>query len=274
MHEKNVYFMHSYLPSMPEGRYSRIEKLKKIGPGNLQKLQTLSVAVIGIGGTGSLLTEMLASNGIARITIIDRDYVEESNLHRQIIFSESDIGKRKVDAAARRISQINASTSVKKVFGTLDSSNAIEIFNAVDYVLDCTDNITSRLIINDACVKLGKPWIFSSALETYGQFKAIVPGKTSCFACFDDHVPEAFPTCAQVGVLSSVPSIISSFVFSTLVRMLVGEENGDFLYHLEAWPPSIDRVLIKRNQECRSCVKGNYVFLDRKYSGLDFHPLA
>ena len=259
---------------MPEGRYSRIEKLKKIGPNNLQKLQALSVAVIGIGGTGSLLTEMLASNGIGRITVIDRDYVEESNLHRQIIFGEKDIGKRKVDAAAGRISEINASTKVKKVFGTLDSGNATEIFNGVDYVLDCTDNITSRLIINDACVKLGKPWIFSSALETYGQFKAIVPGKTACFACFNDHIPEAFPTCAQVGVLSSVPSIISGLVFSTLVRMLLREEEGDYLYHLEAWPPSIERILIKRNPQCRACVKRDFTYLDSKYAGLDFHPLA
>jgi|YelNatPaOPRAMG01_1025707.scaffolds.fasta_scaffold07399_9 molybdopterin/thiamine biosynthesis adenylyltransferase len=258
---------------MPEGRYSRIERLKKVGPDNLRKMQSISVAVIGIGGTGSLVTEILASNGIGRITIVDRDYVEESNLHRQIIFSEEDIGRRKVDAASDRISKINRSTMVTKIFGTLDSSNATEIFSNVDYVLDCTDNITSRLIINDACVKLGKPWIFSSALETYGQFKAIIPGKTACFACFNDRVPEAFPTCAQVGVLSSVPSIISGFVFSTLVRMIVGEETGDFLYHLEAWPPSIDRILIKRNPQCRSCVRGNYSYLDSRYSGLDFHPL-
>ncbi|MGC8515062.1 MAG: HesA/MoeB/ThiF family protein [Thermoplasmata archaeon] len=259
---------------MPEGRYSRIEKLKKIGPDNLRKLQSLSVAIIGIGGTGSLVTEMLASNGVGSMTIVDRDYVEESNLHRQIIFKEEDIGKHKVDAAASRISKINRSTKVKTVFGTLDSSNVIEIVSGVDYVLDCTDNITSRLIINDACVKLGKPWVFSSALETYGQFKAIIPGKTSCFACFNDRIPEAFPTCAQVGVLSSVPSIISGFVFSTLVRMLVGEETGDFLYHVEAWPPSVDRILIKRNPQCRSCMKGNFAYLDRKYSGLDFHPLV
>jgi molybdopterin/thiamine biosynthesis adenylyltransferase len=259
---------------MAEGRYSRIEKLKKVGPDNLQKLRSISVAIIGMGGTGSLVTEFLASNGVRKITIVDRDYVEESNLHRQIIFSEEDIGTRKVDAASMRISKINRSTELRKIFGTLDSSNATEIFSGVDYVLDCTDNITSRLIINDACMKLGRPWIFSSALETYGQFKAIIPGKTACFACFNDRVPEEFPTCAQVGVLSSVPSIISSFVFSTLVRMIVGEENGDFLYHVEAWPPSLDRILIKRNPQCRSCVRGDYSYLGSRYSGLDFHPLA
>jgi molybdopterin/thiamine biosynthesis adenylyltransferase len=259
---------------MPEGRYSRIEKLKHVGPGILRELQESSVAVIGVGGTGSLVTQMLASNGIGKIILVDRDYVEESNLHRQVIFIEDDIGKRKVDAASFRLLDINRSVKVEKIFGTLDSGNALDIIGRADYVLDCTDNITSRLIMNDACNKLNKPWIFSSALETYGQFKAIVPGISSCFACFNDSIPDIFPTCAQVGVLSSVPSIISGYVFSTLVRMIAGEERGEFLYHVETWPPSLDRILIKRNDQCRSCSKGNYSYLETKYSGLDFHPLA
>lgn len=259
---------------MNEDRYVRIEKLRLIGHENMRKLHALSVAVIGLGGTGSLVSELLAGNGVKHITIVDRDYVEESNLHRQIIFSEKDIGKRKVDAAYSRLQAINSSVDVKKIFGTLDSGNVIDLFSEVDLVIDCTDNITSRMIINDACVKLLKPWIFSSALETYGQFKAIIPKKSSCFACFNDSIPEEFPTCAQVGVLSSVPSVISGFVFSTLVRMVTGDENGEYLYHLESWPPSIDRILIRRNPECRSCSKGDFRYLESKYSGLDFHPLA
>ncbi len=259
---------------MNRDRYSRIDKLKLVGHETLSKLRDLSVAVIGLGGTGSLVTELLASNGVKHISIVDRDYVEESNLHRQIIFDEKDVGKRKVDAAYSRLQAMNSSVEVKKVFGTLDSGNAIDLFSEVDIVIDCTDNITSRLIINDACVKLQKPWIFSSALETYGQFKAIIPGKSSCFACFNDSVPEDFPTCAQVGVLSSVPSVISGFVFSTVVRLIAGDENGDYLYHLESWPPAIDRILIRRNPGCRSCSKGDFKYLSSKYSGLDFHPLA
>ncbi len=258
---------------MQESRYSRLEKLKVLGPTGLDPFQEMRIAVIGLGGTGSQMASLLCRAGVSSLTIIDRDYVEESNLHRQLLYFDEDIGKRKVDAAETNLKMSNPGTRINKIFGTFDAGKADSLLSDVDLVMDGTDNITSRLILNDACVKMRIPWIYTSALETYGQVKAILPGKSSCFACFNDIPINAYPTCEQIGVLSSIPSIVADFAFILALRISKGVETGSELYHYEGWPPAMQSVRINRAKNCRSCVRNEYRYLSSEYSGLDFRPL-
>lgn len=249
-------------------RYSRLEILHNIGRETMEKIRSLTIAVIGLGGTGSLSADLFCRAGVRKLLLIDRDFVDITNMHRQILFEESDVGKRKVDAAYERLSRINSDVSYESIFATFDAGNALEITKKCDLVIDGTDNLTTRFIINDACNYNSVPWVFTSAVETYGQVKLIIPGKSACFACFGPGKLVGYPTCEQVGVLSSVPNIISSLAFSEAVRMIADGNEGRFLYHIETWPPSIDKIEILRNKDCRSCVRHEYDYLAEKYRDL------
>ena len=249
-------------------RYSRLEILHNIGKETMGKIRSLSIAVIGLGGTGSLSADLFCRAGVRKLLLVDRDFVDITNMHRQILFDEMDIGKRKVDAAVERLSRINSEVSYESIFATFDAGNALEITKKCDLVIDGTDNLTTRFIINDACNHNSVPWVFTSAVETYGQVKLIMPGKSACFACFGPAKLVGYPTCEQVGVLSSVPNMISSLAFSEALRMIADGNDGRYLYHIETWPPSIDKIEISRNNDCRSCVRHEYDYLTGKYRDL------
>lgn len=249
-------------------RYSRLEILHNIGKETMKKIRSLSVAIIGLGGTGSLSADLFCRAGIRKLLLVDRDFVDLTNIHRQILFSENDIGRRKADAALEKLSGINSDVSCEAMFTTFDAGNALDITKRCDLVIDGTDNLTTRFIINDACNYNNVPWVFTSAVETYGQVKLIRPGISACFACFGPAKLVGYPTCEQVGVLSSVPNMISSLAFSEAIRMIADKNNGRFLYHVETWPPSIDKIEISRKNDCRSCVRHEYDYLTEKYRDL------
>lgn len=249
-------------------RYARLEILNEIGKETMNRIHSLAIAVVGLGGTGSLCADLFSRAGVGKILLIDRDFVDITNIHRQILFDETDIGKKKVDAAFEKLSRINSDVSYDRMFTTFDAGNAIRVTEECDLVMDCTDNLTTRFIINDACNYNNVPWLFTSAVETYGQVKLIVPGKSACFACFGPAELTGYPTCEQVGVISSIPNIVSSLAFSEAVRMIAGANDGKYMYHIETWPPSIDRVEILRNENCRSCARHEYEYLKEKYRNL------
>lgn len=258
---------------MQPDRYSRIRRLQKVGDSGVKILRKSSVAIVGLGGTGSLAADLFCRAGISNLSLVDRDYVDESNMSRQILYDRSQIDGKKVDAAYDRLSALNPDVRIEKHYATLDAGNCAELLGGSDIVIDGTDNFTTRLIINDFSVKSGVPWIFMSALETYGQVKAILPGKSACLACFQDLNNIPYPTCAEVGVLPSVPSIISGLGFSLAVRVLLGSETGEFLYHLEVWPPEFTPIRILRNESCRSCGQRDFKYLGKEYNNLQDKPL-
>ncbi|MGC8609014.1 MAG: HesA/MoeB/ThiF family protein [Thermoplasmata archaeon] len=254
-------------------KYARQMALRVFDENDIKKIRNSKVLLVGLGGVGSLIADLFVRSGIGKLTVIDRDYVTSSNLYRQNLYTEDDIGDPKVTAAKRRLSKVNGDVEIEAINAAFDASNAYELVSAADLVMDGTDNLTSRLIINDACVKASKPWVMASAIEIYGQVKAIIPEKTSCFRCYFTGEPFAQPTCADVGVLSSDVTLVSSIAWTLGIKILTGKEvNGD-LYNIDVWQSAIDDVRIDRRPDCESCVKHDFQFLGDRYKNIDLEFL-
>lgn len=259
---------------MDNPKYSRLKLLKVLSEEDLRLVRTKKVAIIGIGGTGSMAADLFARSGVSSLKIVDRDYVSITNLHRQVLYTEKDIGEPKVEVAKRRLESVNSDTKVDSIQETFDASNAERILKSVDLVIDGTDNMTTRMIINDACVKHNIPWIHASAIETYGQVKAIIPGKTSCLSCYYPQDLSPQPTCAEVGVLSSVPNIISALSWTLGLKILAGKDVSGDLFHIDAWAMEFEHVPIGRKDGCRSCANHDFVYLSDTYKNLGIRPLV
>jgi adenylyltransferase/sulfurtransferase len=164
-------------------RYSRQMILDEIGKEGQELLNNSSIAVVGCGALGSVICDHLARAGIGKIRIIDRDIVELENLQRQILFVENDIGSPKAVAAKEKLRNINSDVDIQGIVKDLNPSNAEKLVKDVDIVLDGTDNMETRYLINDICVKNDIPWIYGGAVSTYGMSMNIVPNDTACLVC-------------------------------------------------------------------------------------------
>lgn len=258
---------------MVDPRYSRQAILRVFEPGDYDKLRDSTVSVIGVGGTGSMAADLFARIGIRKLILVDRDYVSVSNLHRQILYDDLDVGEPKVECAKRKLERINPDTEVEAIKSTFDASNALDIVGRSDLVFDGTDNFTSRLIVNDACVKMKKPWVYTSSIETYGEAKAVIPEETSCLSCYVAMPSRRQPVCSEVGVFPSVPNMVSSFAFTIAVKILIGRKVPGDLYFFDAWNGETQKLRINRNPQCKTCVKKEYEFLAERYSLLGIRPL-
>lgn len=258
---------------MVDPRYSRQSILRVFETGEYSKIRESTVAVIGVGGTGSMAADLFTRIGVKKLILVDRDYVSISNLHRQVLYDDLDVGEPKVECARRKLEKINPDVEVEALNMTFDASNALEITGKSDLLFDGTDNFTSRLIINDACVKTGKPWVYTSAIETYGEAKAIIPGESSCMSCYVTMPSQRQPVCSEVGVFPSVPNMVSSFAFTIAVKILIGRSDPGDLYFFDVWSGQMQKLRIKRNPNCRTCSKKEYDFLADRYSSLGIRPL-
>jgi adenylyltransferase/sulfurtransferase len=247
-------------------RYSRQIVLKQIGEKNQKKLLEKTILIIGLGGTGSAAAEMFSRLGVKKLILIDRDRIEITNLHRQILYDMNDIKKYKAETAAKKLREINPDVEIEFYNSTFDSSMAF-IVNSVDFVFDGTDNMTTRFIINDACDMYVKPWVFTSAIEMYGEFKAIIPEKTSCYACFNSE-PAELPACEVAGVLNTVPDIIASYGVNLAMKILLDFEIDGSIYFIDAFNFEINKINVERNTKCRCCHEKDYKYLGKEYSGI------
>ena len=215
-------------------RYSRQILLKYIQEKGQEKLASSSTAVIGCGALRTTIANNLARAGIGYICIIDRDIVELNNLQRQNLFDEDDIGFTKAGVAAEKLRKINSEIRIEPIVDDVSYKNIEHAIKNMNVVLDGTDNMLVRFLINDACVKHNIPWIYGGAIETYGMTMNIIPHKTPCFRCLIQDLPEAgsLPTCDTVGVLNSIPGIIGSIQSTEPLKILLGEEinNGILTY--------------------------------------------
>ncbi len=250
-------------------RYSRQIVLDKIGKEGQEKLLKKRAIVVGLGGTGGLISQLLVRAGIGKLYISDKDYVSLSNIHRQTLFRESDVGKLKVEAALDYLKSLNSDVEIVPIYEGISSSNIEEYVKDVDIVMDGTDNFITRYIINDACVKYNKPWIYSAAISTYGSVMAIIPGKTACLRCMIKDPPQVTETCSTVGVLNSIPSLVASLAVTLAYKILLENYSESVLYYIDGWSMSIDKISVKKNDSCPSCALHNYEFLTEKYARID-----
>ncbi len=250
-------------------RYSRQIVLEKIGKEGQEKLSEKKALVVGLGGTGGLISQLLVRAGIGKLYISDRDYVSLSNIHRQTLFNENDVGKLKVQAALNYLKSINSDVDIIPIYQGISSSNVEIYVKNVDIVMDGTDNFITRYIINDACVKNNVPWIYSAAISTYGSVMAIIPGKTACLRCMIRDLPEVRETCSTVGVLNSLPSLVASLAVTLAYKVLLENYSESAMYYIDGWSLSIDKIIVMKNDLCPACSLHKFEFLSEKYEKID-----
>ena len=224
-----------------------------------------TVVIIGIGALGCVSADNLARAGVGKLILVDRDVVELDNLQRQVLFTEDDVGLPKVIAAQNHLERVNSDIIIESVLKDVNFSNVEMMIRGADLVVDGTDNLETRFLINDACVKNNVPWIYGGAIGTMGMTKVIIPRKNACFRCFIDRMPPAgsLGTCDTVGVLNSVTGIIGSLQSAYAIRMIVENDLSDEgLVLVDVWRAEIQRIRIPMNPECKCCGKGNFEFLN------------
>ncbi len=207
-------------------RYSRQVRFPPLGEAGQRALLKSRVTLCGCGALGTVLANHLARAGVGSIRIIDRDFIETHNLQRQVLFDENDVAQNlpKAEAAARKIRAINSTINVEPVVTDIDHTNIIDLVGDADVILDGTDNFETRYLINDAAVKLGKPWIFGGVIGSEGQTMTIIPGKTPCLRCLIETAPPPgmTPTCETAGVLGPAVAVIASFEAIEAIKLLTG----------------------------------------------------
>src|SRR5919107_3450906 len=205
-------------------RYSRQILFDGIGEEGQRRLRASSALVVGCGALGSAQVEMLARAGVGRLRVVDRDFVEESNLQRQAMFTERDARERtpKAVAAARRVAEINSEVACEAEVADVNQSNVERLVEGCDVVLDGTDNFATRFLVNDACVKLGVPWVYGAAVGSYGVTLTVRPKVTPCLRCVFEETPPAASaeTCDTAGVIMPIISVVSAVQVAETFKLL------------------------------------------------------
>jgi molybdopterin/thiamine biosynthesis adenylyltransferase len=247
-------------------RYSRQILFAGIGERGQEALLKSHAAVVGCGALGSFHAAALARAGVGTITIVDRDYVEPSNLHRQWLFEESDAAESlpKAAAAARRLAAINSSVAVRAKVADLTPSNVEELLGAADVIVDGTDNFDARFLLNDFAVSRGVPWIYGAAVGSYGIAMPVVPGVTACLRCVYPAPPSgAQPTCETAGVLNVIVSAVASMQVADALKILVGETPRARITTIDVWDGGIRQIdAPPRDPECPCCGRREFPYLD------------
>lgn len=242
-----------------DDRYSRQSLFSEIGEAGQERIHAARVLVMGCGGLGTVTADMLARAGVGFIRIVDRDYVELSNLQRQSLFDERDVRARtpKAIAAARRLKEINSGLNVEAIVTDAEPHNILDLMRGVDIVLDGLDSFESRYLVNDACVSAGIPWIYGGCVGSYGVTMAIVPGRTPCLRCVFPEVPPigSMPTCDTSGILSSIVHVIAAIQTASALRWIVTGEppERNSVVSIDVWGYRCERLTIDYNAESSQC---------------------
>lgn len=250
-------------------RYSRQILFGNIGRKGQESLLGSRVLLVGCGALGASHAEMLARAGVGRLRIVDRDFVEYTNLQRQTLYKESDASDRlpKAIAAKNRIAEINSEIEVEAVIADVNNSNIESIIEGCDVVLDGTDNFQVRYLVNDACVKHAKPWIYGAAVSSYGSTMTVLPGETPCLRCIFEEMPDAgsSPTCDTAGVIMPIISSISAIQVAEALKLLTGnnEELHRSLMHVDVWQNEWRKIkLAGPSVDCVACGRRDFQFLN------------
>ena len=259
-------------------RYSRQTLFKPIGKEGQERLQAASVAIIGCGALGSTLANNLCRAGIGRLVIADRDYIEINNLQRQILFDEDDIARRlpKAVAAAEKLRRINSGVTVEALVEDINADGIESLVQSVDLILDATDNFATRYLLNDACVKYGRPWIYSGVIASYGVTLNIIPGETPCLRCIypDMPLPGTTATCDTAGILNGIVGAITGIASTeTLKILLKSDKVSHDMFWMDVWENTSERIELPRYANCPTCGQHHYEFLDM-LSGTDSTSLC
>jgi molybdopterin/thiamine biosynthesis adenylyltransferase len=250
-------------------RYSRQERFSGIGPDGQRRLGQAHVVVVGCGALGSVLAEQMARAGVGRLTLVDRDFVEPSNLHRQSLFDEQDAaaGLPKAVAAEAHLRRLNSEIEIRGVIADLASDNALELLEGATLVLDGTDNFETRFLVNDVCVREGIPWVYGACVGAYGLVMMVRPRVTPCLRCLLEEMPPpgSGPTCDTAGVVAPIVHVIAGIQGAEALKLLAGREESltRGLVTVDLWKGTFDVMdLSGRAPSCPSCTEGRYDYAE------------
>lgn len=256
-------------PTPDRERYSRQILFTPIGPEGQERICRAKVAVVGCGAIGASVCMLLARAGVGTLRIIDRDYVEPSNLQRQILFDEEDAHHSlpKAEAAQRQLAVINSEVRVESHATDL-TPRTVCLLEDCDLMLDCTDNFETRYLINDFAVKTVRPWIYAAAVGSYAVTMNVLPGETACLACMFPEPPSGtFATCETAGILSSAANYVASVQLAEALKLLVGDRTHvrRTLLSLDLWTNERSEISASEPRlDCRVCGQRLFDHLDGK----------
>jgi molybdopterin-synthase adenylyltransferase len=254
-------------------RYSRQILFREIGEAGQQRLLGSSAVMVGCGALGTALANLLVRAGVGKLRIVDRDFVEPSNLQRQTLFEESDAQEAlpKAVAAERRLHAVNSGVSVEGIVADVSAKNAAELLRGFRIILDGTDNFETRFLLNDVAVHLNIPWIYAAVVASYGVTMTVRPGQTACLACALEseggngiQAAGTEDTCDTIGVLGAAASVIASIEATEAIKLLTGKSDsaGGRLTSFDVWSGKFQSVRVARNPECRACARRDFRYLE------------
>ncbi|AJZ75757.1 ThiF family adenylyltransferase [Candidatus Nitrosotenuis cloacae] len=251
----------SELSSKDIDRYSRQIMLEEIGYQGQLNLRTAKICVVGVGGLGNPITTRLAAMGVGKLRIIDRDVIELSNLHRQTMFDESDVGQIKVEVAAKKLKKLNPDVEIESLPISINDYTALDAIEGCDVVIDALDSVNARYALNKACIEKNIPFVTGAAVGVSGQAFTILPGKSACYSCmFPELDEDSMPTCSIEGVHPSILSIIGGIEVAEAVKIILGKTPSlsDKILHVDL--ENLDFVMTKtfRVDECTVCGTGKH----------------
>ncbi len=252
-------------------KYSRQILFAGIGEAGQDRLLGASAVLVGCGALGTVVANLLVRAGLGRLRIIDRDFVEASNLQRQTLFEEADAREAlpKATAAERRLRAINSDGRVEGVVADLTPENSEELLDGFELILDGTDNFETRLLLNDLAIARNIPWIYAAAVGSYGVTMTIRPGETACLACLTESDENsaalgAEATCDTAGVVNAAVGVIASIEAAEAMKLLAGrpEALNQRLISCDVWSGRFQSIRIARNPDCRACVRQEFIYLE------------
>jgi len=253
---------------MNSGKYSRQILFSPIGAEGQARLLQSKAVILGCGALGTAQANALVRAGVGTVRIVDRDFVEESNLQRQMLFDEADARASlpKAVAAERKLRQINSDVKVEGIVDDADSSNIEEFIEGFNVVLDATDNFETRYLLNDAAVKLGIPWVYGAVVASYAATMTILPGLSACLACVFPKSPRGMhETCDTVGVIGPAVSWAAALQSAEALKILLGRESDlhGSLVAYDLWSNRFQQVKAPRDPQCSVCVDHEFAYLEQ-----------
>lgn len=240
-------------------RYSRQVMLEEIGYSGQLRLKAARACVVGAGGLGNPVALRLVAMGLGTLRLVDRDVIESSNLHRQTLFDDGDVGQVKVEAAARKLARTNPSCSIEALAVSANEYSAPDLVSGCDVVIDALDSVDARYALNRACVEAGVPFVTGAAVGVSGQAFTVVPGESACYHCvFPALREDAMPTCSIEGVHPSILSVIGGVEVAEAVRVILGQPPAlaGRMLHANLATMDFEKVRTFRAPECPVCGSG------------------
>jgi adenylyltransferase/sulfurtransferase len=251
-------------------RYSRQILFPYIGKQGQEKLSNSSAVIIGCGALGTIIATTLVRAGVGKVRIIDRDFIEEHNLQRQVLFDEDDIKAQlpKAIAAERHLKKVNSSIEVEGIVADVNYKNIEKFVNGANVILDGLDNFETRFLINDVSLKHNIPWVYGGAISSHGMTMTIVPHETPCFRCImaDPTGRKLVETCDTAGVIGAAPFVIGSLQSVEAIKLLIGakEAISRNLRSIDVWKGTFNSIEVGQRKDCPAC-NGRYEYLAGKF---------